>query len=51
MPPRWPGPNVEDLGDGVLSIREREGHPTSPRVSEGFTLDQLRFLRTLPLGE
>ncbi len=51
MPPRWPGPNVEDLGDGVLYIREREGHPMSPRASEGFTLDQLRFLRTLPLGE
>lgn len=51
MPPRWPGPNVEDLGDGVLYIREREGHPMSPRESEGFTLDQLGFLRTLPLGE
>ena len=51
MPPRWPGPNAEDLGDGLLYIREREGHPMSPRASEGLTLDQLRFLRTLPPGE
>ena len=51
VPPKWPGPNVEDLGDGVLYIRKREGPPKSPRASDSFTLDQLRFLRTLPLGE
>jgi len=51
MPPRWPGPNVEDLDDGVLYLRDREGNPLSPRASEGFTLDELRFLRTLPPGE
>ena len=51
IPPRWPGPNVEDLEEGVLYLRARGDHPSSPRASEGFTLDQLRFLRTLPLGE
>ena len=51
MPSTWPSPNVEDLGDGVLYIRKREGRPMPPRASEAFTLDQLRFLRTLPPGE
>ena len=51
IPPRWPGPKVEDLEEGVLYLRARGDHPSSPRASEGFTLDQLRFLRTLPLGE
>ena len=51
MPSRWPGPDVEELEDGVLYLRARGDHPSAPRASEGFTLDQLRFLRTLPPGE
>ncbi len=50
LPPRFPGPESSDPGVAALGLRRREGHGP-PRGSGAFTLEELRFLRTLPLGE